>query len=152
MPTGAEHEMKIELREPRGQEELEAYYCLRWKILREPWTQLRETGRDEHEEGAIHLTAWMGKKLVGVGRAHFNSPSEAQIRYMAVEPDYAHHGIGSLILAELEAGVKAAGAESVVLNARDTAVGFYRKHHYKITKQSELLFNSIPHWEMKKLL
>jgi N-acetylglutamate synthase-like GNAT family acetyltransferase len=87
---------------------------------------------------------------VGAGRLHFNSPTEAQIRYMAVEPDCVSRGIGSRILCELEDRARKLGAARVVLNARDTALGFYRKHGYRLVDQSGVLFDSIVHWWMEK--
>jgi GNAT superfamily N-acetyltransferase len=142
--------VNIEIREPRTAEEMEAYYELRWRILREPWTQARESGKDEHESQAIHLTAWAGDELAGVGRVHMISSDQAQIRYMAVEPRYARRGIGGLILAGLEERARRIGARSIVLNARDTALGFYRKHGYRLLDQSGTLFESIVHWKMRK--
>ena len=142
--------MEIEVREPRTPQELELYYDLRWRVLREPWTKSRESGRDEREREAIHLTAWCGNRLVGVGRVHFNSPEQAQVRYMAVEPDVAGQGIGSLILRGLEERAARRGAKTVVLNAREKALGFYRKHGYRLLDQSGTLFNSIVHWAMEK--
>ena len=144
--------MRIEVREPRTQDEVDAYYDLRWRILREPWTQARESGRDEHESEAVHLSAWAGEKLVGVGRVHLRTPAEAQIRYMAVEDGYAGQGIGSLILAGLEERASQMGAACIVLNARDNALRFYRKHGYCLLDPSGKLFNSIEHWWMKKEL
>jgi GNAT superfamily N-acetyltransferase len=142
--------MNFELREPQTEHELALYYDLRWRILREPWTTLRESGRDEHEGDAIHLTAWSGDKLVGTGRLHFNSPEEAQIRCMAVDEAYARNGIGSLILKDLEARAAAAGASRVVLSARDTALPFYAKNGYQRLGHSVTLFDSIEHWWMRK--
>jgi len=144
--------MDIEVREPRTPKDLDLYYDLRWRVLREPWTKARESGRDEHEREAIHLTAWLGGRLVGVGRVHFNSPEQAQIRYMAVEPDCSGQGIGSLILRGLEERAAQRGAKTVVLNARDKALNFYRKHGYRLLDQSGTLFNSIVHWAMEKEL
>lgn len=142
--------MEIELREPRTDEEFERYYDLRWRILREPWTLSRESGRDEYEAGAFHLTAWAGGKLVGAGRLHFLSPVEAQIRYMAVEQGHTGQGIGSLILQGLEEHALESGVRSIVLNARDTALPFYQKHRYQLVDQSGTLFHSIVHWRMRK--
>ncbi len=142
--------MKIELREPGTERELELYYDLRWRILRERWTQVRASGRDEHEHDAHHLTAWDGTKLVGTGRLHFNTGEEAQVRYMAVEESYARQGIGSMILRALETEARKRGAKRIVLNARDSAVPFYRKHHYVLVDQSGTLFDSIVHWRMEK--
>jgi GNAT superfamily N-acetyltransferase len=142
----------IELRAPETEREFELYYDLRWRILREPWTQSRDTARDEHEADAIHLMAWLGAIPVGVGRLHFNSPEEGHIRYMAVEPAYAGKGIGGRILEELESRARALGATRIVLNAREKAIPFYRKHGYELVDQSGTLFGSIVHWWMRKTL
>jgi len=142
--------MKIELREPTTERELELYYDLRWRILRERWTQVRESGRDEHEHEAYHLTAWDGAELVGTGRLHFNSAEEAQVRYMAVEETYARQGIGSMVLKALEEEAQRRGAKRIILNARESALPFYRKHHYALMDQSGTLFDSIAHWRMRK--
>lgn len=142
----------IDVREPSDAAELENYYDLRWRVLREPWSQVRGQERDEHEAGAIHIGAWYQGRLVGVGRVHFFAAGDAQIRYMAVEPSMQGTGIGGQILEELERRAREAGAGRIVLNARDRALDFYRKHGYAVVHESEVLFNAIPHWEMEKML
>ena len=144
--------MDIELREPASDEELARYYDLRWRVLRQPWTQSRESGTDEFESEAFHLTAWLHDQLLGAGRVHFNSADEAQIRYMAVEPEWAGKGVGSAILRGLEDCARTRGASRIVLNARDTALGFYRKHGYRLVDRSATLFDSVEHWWMEKTL
>ncbi|HKD91151.1 MAG TPA: GNAT family N-acetyltransferase [Terriglobales bacterium] len=141
----------VTLREPQANE-MERYYDLRWRVLREPWSQQRGQERDQHETGAIHLGAWADDRLVGVGRLHFIDSHTAQIRYMAVEPELQGQGIGGRLLQELEERARERGTQRIVLNARDRAVNFYRNHGYSVTHSSEVLFNSIPHWEMEKLL
>jgi len=141
----------VALREPQANE-MERYYDLRWRVLREPWSQQRGQERDQHETNAIHLGAWVDDRLVGVGRLHFIDSQTAQIRYMAVEPELQGQGIGGRVLRELEERARERGAQRIVLNARDHAVSFYRQHGYSVTHSSEVLFNSIPHWEMEKLL
>ena len=144
--------MEVTLREPQGPEEFERYYALRWKILRQPWDQPRESEKDEHEAQAVHLTAWVEGSLVGVGRLHFNSPAEAQIRYMAVEEQFRNQNVGAEILRELENRARQRGARAIVLNARDRAVHFYQKHGYQIQAKAESLFDSVDHWAMSKQL
>ena len=144
--------MDIELREPRTAEEFRLYHDLRWRVLRAPWDQPRESEKDAFEDRAAHLTAWRGGRLVGVGRLHFNSPVEAQIRFMAVEPDWQGHGIGGLILARLEERARASGAQAIVLNARESAVAFYAARGYTVARELEPLFGSIPHFQMVKTL
>lgn len=129
---------------------MDLYYDLRWRVLREQWTKARDSGRDEHEDVAFHLTAWDETKLVGTGRLHFNTPEEAQVRCMAVEEAYRSSGVGSLILQALEQRAREQGARFVMLNAREGAVAFYRKHGYQLMDQTNTLFDLIPHWRMRK--
>jgi ribosomal protein S18 acetylase RimI-like enzyme len=142
--------MPIEVRQPRTPAELDLYYDLRWRILRAPYTNSRSNGRDPQEEHAFHLTAWDGDQLVGAGRLHFNSPQEAQVRAMAVEPHHRSSGVGSLVLQALEHHARNHGATSVVLHAREDAVAFYRKNGYQVIEPSYNLFGQIPHWLMRK--
>jgi len=119
--------MNIERREPETPEEFQLYYDLRWRILREPWTQDRSSSQHEHEQEAMRLVAWIGGQLVGVGRLHFNSKEEAQVRYMAVQEGHTARGIGSLLLKELERRARGAGAKRMVLNARESAIDFWSR-------------------------
>jgi N-acetylglutamate synthase-like GNAT family acetyltransferase len=142
--------MNIELREPKTANDFALYYDLRWRILRKPWTQDRESSKDEHESLAVHLMAWADNKLVGVGRLHFNDPEEAQIRYMAVEESCASRGVGTIILEELEVRAKRAGATRIVANAREKALSFYKKNGYRLIDRADTLFESLVHWRVVK--
>ena len=69
---------------------------------------------------------------------------------MAVEPGLEGRGVGSALLRELERRAMLAGATQVVLDARESANGFYEKHGYRIIGFAGLLFEQIPHWRMTK--
>ena len=71
---------------------------------------------------------------------------------MAIDENMQGKGIGSLILMELEKRAKEKGAKLIILNARNTAVKFYEKYGYKIVHHSHTLYNTIPHFLMKKYL
>jgi len=144
--------MNIELREPKTADDFALYYDLRWRILRKPWTEDRESSKDEHESLAVHLMAWADNRLVGVGRLHFNTPQEAQIRYMAVEDSYSGRGVGTVVLKELEVRAERAGATRMVANARENALSFYKKHGYDLIDRADTLFDSLIHWRVVKLL
>jgi len=144
--------MNIELREPKTADDFALYYDLRWRILRKPWTEDRESSKDEHESLAVHLMAWADNRLVGVGRLHFNTPQEAQIRYMAVEDSYSGRGVGTVVLKELEVRAERAGATRMVANARENALSFYKKHGYDLIDRADTLFDSLVHWRVVKLL
>lgn len=138
------------IKSPQTRQEFFDYYDLRWRILRAPWNQPKGSEQDELEGQAIHIIAVENDKLVGCGRAHFNSDEEAQIRYMAVENDWQGRGVGKLILDELEKRAVAKGAKKIILNARENVVKFYEKNGYKVVKQSHTLFGVIPHYLMEK--
>jgi len=139
--------------EPSSEKDFELYYDLRWRILRKPWNQQKGSERDELEDKSIHVMICNEDRIpVGVGRAHFNSDEEAQIRFMAVEEEWQGKGIGRMILSYLEKKIKANGGKFIILNARDIAIKFYKKHGYEIVKEAHTLFDIIPHYKMRKVL
>lgn len=138
--------------EPKTKEDFDKYYDLRWRILRKPWDQPKGSEKDDLEDESIHLMAYSGGGVCGVARAHFNSPGEAQIRYMAVDEPYRGKGIGARLLGELEKRIKQKGARQVTLNARKNAVGFYENHGYEIVVKAHTLYGCIEHFKMRKRL
>jgi ribosomal protein S18 acetylase RimI-like enzyme len=136
---------------PLNNEEFSRYYDLRWRKLRAPWDQPVGSEKDEMENDSEHVMICSENRLpLGIGRLHFNSTEEAQVRFMAVEDSYDRMGIGSLVLKELEKRAVEKGAQYIVLNSRDTAIPFYEKHGYRTVKQTVKLFGSIPHHVMRK--
>lgn len=145
--------MNLIIAEPASEKDFKLYYDLRFRILREPWGQPKGSEKDELENESIHVMVCNDERIpVGVGRAHFNSAKEAQIRYMAVEDKWQGKGIGKMVLSYLEEKAKKKGAEDIVLNARENAVEFYKKNGYKIVKEAHTLYGVIPHFEMNKNL
>lgn len=143
--------MRFDIRSPQNNEEYERYYALRWKLLREPWAQPRGSEKDHLENQSHHLMALDENGIpVAVARIHFNSPGEAQVRYMAVEAACQGQRIGTRLLVKLEAHVQSLGATTIVLHARNPSVGFYEKAGYRVIGPSHTLFGSIPHTEMRK--
>jgi len=141
--------MKIRIEKPENWDE---YYGLRWLVLRKPWRQPKGSEKDDMEKKSVHRAAFIGNKMVGVARLHFNGIKEAQIRYMAVHPDYRRMGIGSRLLEELEKIARKKKAEYIILNARENAVNFYLKNGYSIIGKSYVLYGTIQHYKMIKLL
>jgi predicted GNAT family N-acyltransferase len=139
--------------EPTTTEELDQYYDLRWKILRAPWKQPRGSECDADDETSTHLMVIDDdNRIIGVGRLHFNSIREAQIRFMAVDVPEQRKGAGIYLLQALEARAVKRGASRITLDARETALGFYRKQGYSTQGPGHTLFNSIAHVKMTKAL
>jgi len=138
-------------RSPRTTDEWENYFDLRWRVLRAPWNQPRGSEKDDRETDSEHfMIVGPDSKALAVGRLHLNTPAEAQVRFMAVDPQAQGQGLGSLVLRECERRARAAGATSIVLNARDDVQGFYVRHGFVAIEPGETIFSVIKHVRMRK--
>lgn len=142
----------IEIREPKTQEEFNAYYSLRYEVLRKPWMQPPGSEKDDKENQSIHFAAYQEQKIVGVCRLQYNNEYEAQIRFMAVCPNTQGKGIGKKLLLAAEHRALSEGRKKIVLQARDNAVNFYQSCGYNITQKTFLLWDKIQHYLMEKKL
>jgi ribosomal protein S18 acetylase RimI-like enzyme len=137
---------------PITSEEWEEYYNLRFKVLREPWGQLKgsEVLTDEDQSDHAMVVDSDNKKIVGVARMQTNSPTQGQVRCVAVSPEVQGRGIGKLLMSYLENIAQEKGFQEIVLDARENAVKFYLSIGYDIIEDSYLLFGVIPHFKMIK--
>jgi len=71
---------------------------------------------------------------------------------MAVAKTHERKGIGKQIVAALENDAKEKHINSIILDARESAIEFYEKQGYVKKDKNYLLFNSIQHYHMKKSL
>jgi len=142
----------IDIRSPETPEEFARYYTLRWRVLREPWGRPIGSERDQYEERSIHLMACREASIIGVARAHFSAPGEGKVGYMAVEESQRGQGIGGALLCELERRLRGQKAGAIILDARETAVGFYEAYGYEIVAKAHTLYGCIEHFRMKKQL
>jgi ribosomal protein S18 acetylase RimI-like enzyme len=90
--------------------------------------------------------------LAGVARLHPSGPGQAQVRAVAVHPDWQGRGVGQQLMAYLEEYAAAQGFTECILHARELAVPFYQKIGYEIVAPSHTLFGVIPHFLMRKAL
>ncbi len=144
--------VKFRIVSPVTGEEFEKYYDLRWRILRKPWGQPEGSEKDELENKSFHIMVLEGDRVIGVGRGHFNTSSQYQIRYMAVDENWRRKGVGTMILGRLQEYAAKGGAGQIVLKAREGAVKFYAKRGFKIVGQAHTLFGCIKHFKMIKEL
>lgn len=145
--------MDFQILTPQSEKDFLDYYHLRWLILRQPWEQPLGSEKDEFDVNAVHKMAVINNNVIATGRLHFiNYKKTAQVRYMAVSPEYERHGIGKAIYTALEEAAIKNNIATITLNARESAVDFYKKLGFNVVKKTHLLFNQIQHYEMRKLL
>jgi len=138
--------------QPKSEEDFEKYYDLRWRILRKPWNEKKGTEQDIDEANSYHLMAIENDTVLAVARLQNINPTEAQLRYMAVDDKYNGRGIGKAIVQSIEEHARKNHMHSIMLHARENAVGFYKKMGYELLEKSYLLFDCIQHYKMKKEL
>ena len=142
----------IEYRTPLNSDEFEKYDLFRWRILRKPIGKSIDSLKDEYENSSYHLIGVSDKKVIACGRLHFNTDSEAQIRYMAVSNNLQGMGIGREIIGHLEKYALEKNAKKIVLNSRDHVIKFYEKSGYQVVRKFYGSDTNIPHTTMMKKL
>lgn len=137
---------------PETPQEWEQYYQLRYTVLREPWGQLKgsEVLQDEDQSDHAMVIDSETNEIVGVARMQTNTPTQGQVRCVAVAPHVQGRGVGKLLMQYLENLAQQKGIKEIILDARENAVKFYLSIGYEIFEDSYLLFGEIQHWKMRK--
>jgi ribosomal protein S18 acetylase RimI-like enzyme len=136
---------------PVAAAEWDAYFDLRWRVLRAPWGQPRGSERDGEEARADHLAAFAADgRVLGVGRVQAEADGSARVRFMATDAAARGQGVGASILRGLEAIARAHGVSRIVLDARESALGFYLRLGYRILGPGHTLFGTVHHQRLAK--
>lgn len=93
---------------------------------------------DDNGEGAVHLGLFNEGKIIGcvtiLRKTNDKFPIENQHQYrgMAVSKAYQGNAIGNLLLNNADRVVLNRGANFIWINARETALNFYRRNGYNV--------------------
>ncbi len=140
----------MKITSPKTKDEFKHYYQLRWEILRKPFGKPLGSEQDELEESSIHRMCVNNGKIIAIGRLQFNFQDEAQIRFMAVHPDFQHKGLGKKLVEEFEYISLENNRNTIILYARDYALKFYQKQGYEVVEKAHLLYGQLQHFLMRK--
>ena len=140
----------MKISEPTS-DEMNEYYHLRWKILRQPLGLEEGTEKDDLEEQSIHRVVKIDNQIIGVGRLHFIDDNNAQIRYMAVEDNFRGSGVGKLIVDEFVKISENRNTKKIILYARESIINFYKRIGFDIVRKAHILKN-IQHFLMEKII
>lgn len=144
--------MTYQVTTPVSTADWQAYYQLRYQVLRQPWGQPPGSERDELEADSAHrMIRDSDGTVVAVGRLHRLADGWCQIRYMAVAESMRGKGLGALVLRALERQALEWGCRQLTLNARENALAFYQQLGYLPGQHLEPLFG-IAHQQMSKTL
>jgi ribosomal protein S18 acetylase RimI-like enzyme len=133
--------------EPLYQEELE----LRFRVLREPLGQSRDTVQFPFEKDSLHLVAREGAAVVGCVLFHPEAGERGRLFQMAVEARLQGQGVGAALVRRLEQELRTRGIREVTLHARQTAVAFYERLGYSV-EGDPFVEVGLPHRHMRRVL
>ena len=141
------------IRTPDTAMEWEAYYQLRYEILRAPWGQTPGSEKTP-DEGAHQHFAFFNKQqeIIGVIRLDSCEAQTGQIRFMAVALEAQQAGVGRALMLFAEEKAREMQLTQMILHAREQALAFYSKLGYQYIEKSHLLFGEIQHHLMSKEL
>lgn len=125
---------------------------LRYTVLRMP-LGLKWSKKDlKGEENQLHYGFFSGDdKLVAFLAVKLLDNHTAKIRQMAVDKHHRGKGTGRQLLEGVEKILYKKGIRRIEMNARKTAVGFYKKVGY-VVEGEEFVEVTIPHFKMARTI
>ena len=132
-----------------GTNEYKQMVALRYSILREPLGLNFSAEELENEKDNILIAAYEEDDLLGCCMLKKINPQTLQLRQMAVKNNLQGKGIGASIMSFAETISRDRGYRSIIMHARDTAIGFYEKFGYKVKGEPFIEIN-LPHHVMEK--
>lgn len=142
----------ITIKIPQTPKEWDAYYDLRYRILREPLGKERGSERNDGDASGIHFALYENDQLIAAARLDRVDETVCQARFVAVELHLQGKGYGKKIMTALENEASGLGYQKLILHARDYALPFYEKLGYTLVGPSYKLFDVLQHFEMFKVL
>lgn len=124
---------------------------LRDEVLRKPLGMSLYDENLAAEKNDIHIGAFINDDIVGVLILTKLNANDVKMRQVAVKEVMQSKKIGSKMVRYAEENAINRGYKNMLLNARKTAVEFYKKLGYEIISEEFLEIN-IPHYKMTKHL
>ncbi len=139
---------------PKTKEHFEAYYALRYRVLRQPWGQAKGSEKDDYEPISDHFMAVddQSGEVYGVVKLFEKEPGVAQLSHLAVIKPKQGTGVGKLLLETVENAARQKGYKKIGAMSRLSTTDFFDIHGYTITGVPSLHFSTIELvWMEKKL-
>ncbi len=126
--------MMISIRNPKTRDEFRAYYELRYRILRKPWGQVRDTEKDDYEPISQHFMAVDDEtgEIVGVVKVFEKEPEVGWMSHLAVEKMYQRKGVGRMLVEAVEKQAKANGFKRLGCMARLNTTKYFEKYGFRL--------------------
>lgn len=136
-----------------GSEQYEQTLLLRDKVMRQPLGLSIKNEDLSYEQQATTLVVYDSDKLLGTGIYVILDDSTMRVNFLCVDFNLQKAGIGRTILEDIEKRARQLGMKKITLNARLTALDFYKKLGF-VEYGDIFLMNAAPieHICMEKVL
>jgi len=124
----------ILIKTPKTREEFKAYYELRYRVLRAPWGQPKDTEKDDFEPISEHFMAIdeASGKIIGVVKVFEKSSGVGWFSHLAVDPAYQRHGVGKKLIETVEEAAKERGFTVLGCMSRLNTTAYFEKRGFTI--------------------
>ena len=118
---------------PKTREDFKAYYDLRYRVLRKPWGQPKDTEKDDYEPISMHFMAVDEEngKIVGAIKMFEKEPGVGWISHLAVDQAYQKKGIGALLMQTVENKAREKGYQTVGCMSRLNTTAYFEKKGFQ---------------------
>ena len=142
--------MKLEIRDTRDRDELDAAFALRQAVFCGEQGVSAEEEFDGRDDDAQHLVAVEGGRVVATCRL-LHEGTTTKLGRLAVAAEARRRGIASGRLAYADAIARARGSERIVLHAQTAARSLYESDGYE--PRGDVFYEArIEHITMEKAL
>ncbi len=124
----------IIIQQPKTKEEFKAYYDLRYRVLRKPWGQPRDTEKDDYEPISQHFMAVDEEtgNVIGVVKLFEKEPGVGWFSHLAVERTYQKAGIGRLLMDAVEHHARERGFTRLGCMSRVNTTKYFEKYGFQV--------------------
>lgn len=110
---------------------------MRLRVLRPSQTMAETVYEGDDLPDTVHLAAFDGDRVVGIASLYREDRAGGpaggwRLRGMATEPDVRGLGYGAAVLSASVDRAAAAGGTELWCNAREAAIGFYRRAGFEV--------------------
>lgn len=124
---------------------------IRKKVFVEEQRVPPELEIDDLEDQTVHVIGYLDNKAVATARVYQKNTTSFKIQRVAVSIDFRKKNLGNELMLEIEQYAKSKQVKTLLLDAQDHALTFYKKLNYCIDGEG-FLDAGIPHHTMIKNL
>ena len=119
----------ITIKTPQTRDDFKAYYELRYKVLRAPWGQPKDTEKDDYEPISQHFMAIddANGKVVGVIKMFEKTVGVGWVSHLAVDPGYQKKGVGRLLMDSVELAAREKGFHVIGCMSRLNTTAYFER-------------------------